>query len=50
MLKRIKEIQLCLVLKNRLQYADNEKEDLTVAHNQEIAKLNRKLQESSTVN
>ncbi|ODM98121.1 Paramyosin [Orchesella cincta] len=37
-----------LELRKRLQYADREKEDLTISHNQQIAKLNRKMQESST--
>ncbi|CAL8113465.1 unnamed protein product [Orchesella dallaii] len=37
-----------LELRKRLQYADREKEDLTISHNQQIAKLNRKMQETNT--
>lgn len=36
-------------LRVQLQLAERVKEDQAVAHNQEIAKLNRKIQESNTV-
>jgi len=35
-------------LRRRLQHAEREKQDLTVSHHQEIAKLNRRVQESNT--